>query len=208
MRSSSETVYSRRDVALAIGLGLVLGSLFLLYGRINHGPARWSARTPIDDLVPLVVPAVVPYVSIYALAAVTVVVLGRRSPRLLSGALVAAILALVASYLVYVVAQTTVPRPTVTGDDPLAQLLRVVYAADKPYNAFPSLHVAFSTILGIYWLRSGHRLGPWIVAWCGLIAASTLLVHQHYIADVVGGVVVGGTASLVSRRMIGSRSHG
>jgi membrane-associated phospholipid phosphatase len=190
---------------LIVGLGLILGSLFLLYGRINHGPARWSARTPIDDLVPLVVPAVLPYVSIYALGALTVVVLGRRSPRLLSGALVAAILALVTSYLVYVAAQTTVERPIVTGGDPLSQLLRVVYTADEPYNAFPSLHVAFSTIVAIYWLRSGHRLGPLVVAWCGLIAASTLLVHQHYVADVVGGAVVGGAASLVSQRAIGSR---
>jgi membrane-associated phospholipid phosphatase len=205
LRSSSEPALTRREAGLIVGLGLIVGALFLLYGRINHGPARWSARTPIDDLVPLVVPAVLPYVSIYALGALTVVVLGRRSPRLLSGALVAAILALVTSYVVYVAAQTTVERPIVTGDDPFSQLLRVVYAADEPYNAFPSLHVAFSTIVAIYWLRSGHRLAPWVVAWCGLIAASTVLVHQHYIADVVGGVVVGGAASLVGQRAIRSR---
>ena len=31
---------------------------------------------------------------------------------------------------------------------------------------------------------------PAMIGWCVLIIASTVLIHQHYVADIAGGVVV------------------
>lgn len=56
------------------------------------------------------------------------------------------------------------------------------------HNLAPSLHVALSTVcLEHYALRVDSR-GKWALrAWGGLIAASTLLLHQHHVLDVVAG---------------------
>ena len=208
LESPSGRVRTWRDFWLAAGMALALALMFQLYGPLNHGPARWIARTPLDDLIPLVVPLVVPYLSIYAIAGLTALAFWLTSARLLHSLLFALILTLATSYVFYFVAQTYVARPPVSGNDILSSLLRAVYASDQPYNAFPSLHVGVSVVLAKHWLWSRRRAGAWIAAWCGLIVCSTVFIHQHYLADVVGGIVVGASACWVSRRVTGSLHDG
>ena len=57
------------------------------------------------------------------------------------------------------------------------------------YNLFPSLHVALSVVTYLSFItklksRSGLVFGGWLI----LIVISTLLTHQHHIADVVSGL--------------------
>jgi membrane-associated phospholipid phosphatase len=190
------------DGLVALVLSLAAVSLFALYTPLNHGPARWIPKTPLDDAIPLIVPMVVPYLSIYPIGVLTSFALWRTSWRFVHTALIAVLVTLLASYTVYVVAQTYVERPSVGGADILSALLRGVYAGDQPYNAFPSLHVGLSTVIALQWLWSGRRFRVWVAAWCGVIALSTLFVHQHYLADLVSGVMVGGASSLASRRIV------
>lgn len=59
---------------------------------------------------------------------------------------------------------------------------------DRPFNLFPSLHIAFRGLLGHLYAR--HTRGPlfWAVqGWFSLIGISTLLTWQHHVVDVVGG---------------------
>jgi len=191
-----------REGALTVSLGVAVVVLLALYAPLNHGPARWSPKTPLDDEIPLVAPMVVPYLSIYPLAVLTAIALVARSPRLLNSALLAVVLTLLASYATYLAAQTYVARPSVDGSDMFSTLLRAVYARDQPYNAFPSLHVGLSTVSAIHWIWSGWRFRAVPAAWCGVIVGSTVFVHQHYLADLFGGFVVGSAASLLSRRVL------
>ncbi len=80
--------------------------------------------------------------------------------------------------------------------------MRLVYASDQPYNDFPSLHTSLSTIVAIHWWRIDRRAGWGAAAWSVLIIASTLLIHQHYLADVGGGLALGIAASALSLRML------
>lgn len=78
------------------------------------------------------------------------------------------------------------------GDGPFAPLFAALYACDRPYNLFPSLHVTFVVILRWSFARS---LDGWkrtaMHLWLALVTCSTLLVHQHHLADVVGGATLG-----------------
>jgi membrane-associated phospholipid phosphatase len=69
-------------------------------------------------------------------------------------------------------------------------MIRDVYAGDNPYNCFPSLHTSISTILAVYWLRVNRRLGILVAVWVALIVASTVLIKQHYLADLVAGLAL------------------
>ena len=192
----------RRDVVLTTLLLAVVGALFMLYGPLNHGPARWVARTSLDEHIPLVTPLVVPYVSALALGPVTLLVFLARSVRLAQSALLAAILLLIVAYACYFFAQTHVARPVVPGDDVFARMLRGVYANDEAYNCFPSLHVGSAVIIAIHWLRLHRKAGAYVAAWCVLIIISTVFVRQHYLADVLAGLLLAGAACWAAPRLL------
>ncbi len=66
-----------------------------------------------------------------------------------------------------------------------------LYTIDRPHNLFPSLHVTLSTLVlaSLLWRVNGMLLwlyGVWLV----LLYLSVLLVHQHHVLDIVGGVVL------------------
>jgi membrane-associated phospholipid phosphatase len=68
--------------------------------------------------------------------------------------------------------------------------LRFLYDADPPYNCFPSIHVAHSSVSALACFRVHRRLGL-IAAFCALLVAlSTLFTKQHYVADLVAGILL------------------
>lgn len=194
---------NRRQILFALGFALALAALFSCYGALNHGPADWIPRTPLDERIPLVPAFVVPYLSAFPLGVVTAVAFTWRSADLVLSTLLAGIVLLLIAYTLYLTAQTYVARPEDVGTGVFADLLRFVYGSDEPYNAFPSLHTGFSTVLAIHWLRFGGRAGIVCTLWCGLIVLSTLFVHQHYLADLAAGIAAGTAASLIAWRARG-----
>jgi membrane-associated phospholipid phosphatase len=63
---------------------------------------------------------------------------------------------------------------------------------DKPFNLFPSLHIALQTILMAHYAR--HSTGVLRLAlliWFAFIGASTVMTFQHHLVDVAGGLVLG-----------------
>ncbi len=177
----------------------------LLYAPLNHGPSRIFLRTPLDQAIPVVPVFVIPYVSLTPYIALTMALLLLTRVRTFRSAAVAMIIAWLVSYAFYDLLQSYVARPHLTGSDPLTALIRAVYAGDRPYNDFPSLHTSLSTIVAVHWWRVDRRAGAVAAAWSLLIVASTLLIHQHYLADVAGGLVLAALSSLVSLRLLDRR---
>jgi len=67
-----------------------------------------------------------------------------------------------------------------------------MFAIDMPHNMVPSLHVVFSALilLSLAGTSSGERLKWFWYGWLTLICASTLLVHQHHLLDVVAALAL------------------
>jgi membrane-associated phospholipid phosphatase len=195
----------RRDVLLTLLLGVVSIVAYLTYPVLNHGPGKIFLRTPLDPAIPLVPVMVIPYLSLIPLIIVAVVVLATADVRRVQALAVAVILAMLVSYLVYALAQSYVIRPSPPGRDWLTVAVRHVYSLDRPYNAFPSLHTSLATIVAVSWLRIYRRTGTAVAIWCTLIVASTVLIRQHYLADVAGGLAVAWLAVTASDRILGRR---
>jgi hypothetical protein len=71
-------------------------------------------------------------------------------------------------------------------DPSMAGVYRTIFALDPPHNLVPSLHVVWSAAIALAVRDCTGRWGRrFFSVWLGLIAVSTLLVHQHHIADVV-----------------------
>jgi len=196
----------RWSVALATLLLLAAWyGMSLLYAPLNHGPNRIFLRTPLDQAIPVVPVFAIPYVSLTPYIAATMALLLLLRVRLFRSAAAAMIIAWLVSYAFYFLLQSYVARPELTGTDPLTALIRTVYAGDQPYNDFPSLHTSLSTIVAVHWWRVDRRAGLAAGAWTLLIVASTVLIHQHYLADLAGGLILAAVACLVGLRLFAPR---
>lgn len=72
-----------------------------------------------------------------------------------------------------------------------AGLYAGIFSVDRPYNLVPSLHVVFSAAIAMAcadFARPGVR--ALLFAWLGIIAVSTVLVHQHHLIDVAAAFLL------------------
>ena len=83
----------------------------------------------------------------------------------------------------------------ITQNDPFAALTRFIYSADQPFNVFPSMHCqgALSTHFAL--CRSeffARRRWTKILSLCfvAIVCASTVLIKQHSVLDVLPGLLV------------------
>jgi len=72
---------------------------------------------------------------------------------------------------------------------------RLAVAVALTYNCVPSLHVALTlTCASAYSTVGGRRWRILVWSWALAILASTLLTHQHHLADLASGIVLAALA--------------
>jgi membrane-associated phospholipid phosphatase len=191
------------NAVLCVALAAAVYFTDEIYNLLNHGPAVLNLRTPLDVALPVVRPFVIPYVSINAVVYFTLIVFLLFRTKVFQSACLAMLTAWFVSYLFYFFLQTEVIRPVLTGTDLFTRMIQGVYASDNPFNDFPSLHTSISTILAIHWFRLDRRAGIVAAVWTALIVASTVLIKQHYVADLVAGLLLAfGVSSLYIRLIL------
>ena len=70
----------------------------------------------------------------------------------------------------------------------------MIYSSDVKYNCLPSLHVAQCFLAAFTCSRVHRGVGAAAAVWASLVALSTLYTKQHYVLDVVTGIVLAGLA--------------
>jgi membrane-associated phospholipid phosphatase len=176
-----------------------------IYDLLNHGPAVWNLRTPLDAALPVVKQFVVPYVSLNYVVYFTLIFFLLFKTKIFHSASLAMITAFFVSYFFYFFFQTEVMRPVLTGTDLFTRMIQNVYAGDHPFNDFPSLHTSVSTLLAIHWFRFDRRAGIIASIWAVFVVISTVLIKQHYVADVVSGLLLAFGASWLYIKLIVQR---
>ena len=195
-------ILAERGWGLIVSLLLIPAILAtnLIYESLNHGPNRIFLETPLDRALPVVPIFDIPYVSLIPYIGVSLVAFLFFRVRIYRSAALTMIIVWLISYAVYFFLQSYIARPQITGIDPFSAIIRSIYASDQPYNDFPSLHTSLSTVIAIHWWRLDRRIGIPAAIWTVLIVASTVLVKQHYLADVAGGLVLAAVTSAIVMR--------
>lgn len=178
----------------------------VLYG----GASALGARVPWR--VPLALPGepFVPFVPWTALVYLSLDVLLLLAPLFLreARAVVAFALTLIAQIALAAVAFVLLPGedvfapPHVSGW--LAPFFHTADALNLDGNFAPSLHVSLSATAAWSYARhvTARRARAALFAWAAAIAASTLLLHQHYVVDVaLGWMLAAGTARVLTPRL-------
>ncbi len=143
----------------------------------------------LDSFIPYVSYFVVPYALYPVIAIIPFVLYWNNYKKYKVMALsFASVLAI--AVVVFLVFQTTATRAQVEPNDLFNWGVTLVYSFDEPLNAFPSLHVAIPVIATLFIYLRNKRFGLYMVPVTVLIILSTVLIKQHAVVDIIGGLLL------------------
>lgn len=147
---------------------------------------------PVDDLIPLFPPAIVPYLLGNLLFVGLPIWAARYVKEIeFETYVISTLLATAVDYITYLVFPTFVTRPEIVSRDVFSRAMAMSYEVDQLHNAAPSGHTFYALLSFLYLSRWKRRFQPvWLVLMI-LILASTLLTRQHYALDLVCGLALG-----------------
>ncbi|WHY88762.1 phosphatase PAP2 family protein [Neobacillus novalis] len=185
----------------------LLGKVYeLLNTRANDAVDLTST---VDKAIPFISVFIIPYILWYAYLFCYLVYFCFKDTKIYIKTLILIVIAELICFVIYFFFQTTVPRPTVEGNNVVIHLVQWIYANDRPVNCFPSIHVltTFAIMLASLNIKNKHVLNNLTIHILGtLIIISTLFVKQHVILDMIGSMFLvtflyGITFELVSFRV-------
>jgi membrane-associated phospholipid phosphatase len=178
-------------VPVSMILLFALVPLYVLIPAFLPPATRYVPELALDRALPLVPSWAIVYGALY-LFLILLPIFVIRQQEFIRRTVHAYLLIWITAYVFFfVVYPTAAPRPDkVTGEGFAMWGLRALYSADPPHNCFPSLHVAHSVVSALACSRVHRRLGIIAILAAMLVAASTLFTKQHYVLDVVAGVVL------------------
>jgi hypothetical protein len=177
----------RFAIGLIVLVGLWFGVVFVGADWLTaHRSARVRIHLDAELRLPLVPVFLLAYMSLYLLfLAVPFVLRTRRAAASLAIAQAVTILVAGIGFLLIPGQLGYAPAGDLGAWDPL---FRVADHLNLDYDLVPSLHVALSIVcIETFAAHADRRTRMALRAWGVVIAASTLLTHQHHLLDVVAG---------------------
>ncbi len=178
---------------------MLLGLTFQSYWFLNDNlPPRVDLWLAVDGMIPFWPASMIVYQSFFIGLIAAAVVCGPEEFLTLLAAVLLANLVCYAGFVAFT-AHYPRPDPALIESPFWSDFYADLFEQDAPGNTFPSIHVAVTLLVAMRMrLRWGGAL--WLV-WGALVCVSTLTVKQHFVVDVLGGIVVAlGVHALMFRR--------
>lgn len=177
--------YEKQLLFLAVLLLFFIG--YPVINEYSSGKDAAVLYTPYDGIIPFVPAWIIIYISGFLTPMllyffITDMIFFRRAAL----SYIVMLCAAYATYLIYPV--TVILRPEKISSV-LAPVFQLFYSVDPPYNAFPSLHVSQPLLAAMFAYHYDKKYW-WMFLWAALISVSTLFTKQHYILDVISGIVL------------------
>jgi membrane-associated phospholipid phosphatase len=185
----------RRAPTLTVGLRFLL-ILMVVGVQMIYGPTSnrlvggMEPKLPID-IFPIWAVWVLPYVLCYPLWLYGIAwAMFKMEDRLFRSFIAAALSTCSVAMLIFIFFPTYVRAATFTNTDVFTAALRYVHENGGRYDAFPSGHVYITVLLALFYNRWYPRYKFYWILIPIVVAFSTLFTGQHFIVDVIGGLVV------------------
>jgi membrane-associated phospholipid phosphatase len=204
-RSYSITV---KSFALALVVAFYTAG-YLYINRLNAWRSRYyDVSLWFEKDLPFVPPMIFGYSLVFALVAILYLVIDNMSDlwniciRFVNMTLIC-----FAVFLIWPVRMNFRPEVAVTGDW-ITTWVGFYFWLDRPYNLFPSMHLAASFFSAFYLLKKGPVLGWTAMAMAVIVGVSVVLLKQHYILDVAAGFLVAWVCAFFPFRRIKAKFFG
>lgn len=177
----------------ALILGFLAFLVYPLYWPLSHhGLDR--AFTPvlgIDEATPLAPIWVWPYTMVYLTALLPICVVRDHATFRQMGLSYLVVMICSFNFFWLFPVRMTLRPESIPVVDLTTYTLMLIYHYDPPSNCFPSMHVSLAVLAALCCWRVDRVWGSLVGLGALAIAASTMLVKQHYVLDVAGGAVLG-----------------
>lgn len=171
---------------------------------ITTDMAHYNLSMTMDDRLPLVTPMILIYLLAYVSWIVGFIVIGRESRAVCYDTMSAEQIAKIICLCFFILLPTCTIRPEITGTGVFDRLTDFVYSVDSADNLFPSVHCLESWICfrGIMNCKKVGRRFKWVMFLSAiLVFASTVLVKQHVIVDILGAIFAVETGLFFAKRL-------
>lgn len=167
----------------------------------------------LDDYIPFYKPAILVYSSWFLMLVIPFVyLLKRKSYDDLYNIIIPMFATMFISLIIYVIYPTALDiRVTdITGNDICSWIIRKIQGIDAPNNVCPSIHVSTTVIIYNQFrkiLKDNKKSKVFFLLWSVGICASTMLVKQHSIIDVVCGIILAHVILFVFNKKQNTANH-
>lgn len=175
-----------------------------LCGDLPH----YNLTLPIDNKVPVMTGWIFIYLCycyvFWALSYCYIAKVLRKRPIDLFRFIVADMMSRLVCMFFFIFLPTTNVRPDIVGTSFADELTRFLYSIDQPTNLFPSIHclVSWLCFIGIRNEKSvplATKIFSCVSAI--LIMLSTQFLKQHYVVDMVSGILLGELCFIIANRV-------
>jgi membrane-associated phospholipid phosphatase len=193
-RAVAQTITRPYRVTLPMVVLVSLVPFYIFIATLTPGRTMHAPALPLDQLIPLRPTWALVYGTAYLFLILLPVFVVCREEHI-RRTVRAYLLVWLTAYACFLLYPTVAPRPEhVAGEGFGVWGLRFLYDADPPYNCFPSLHVAHSFVSALACTRLHRGLGAVAIICAFLVGLSTLFIKQHYVLDVLAGMLLAGLA--------------
>jgi membrane-associated phospholipid phosphatase len=173
--------------------GLFIIQLLGVYGSIQilvDGGVQ--PNTALDSYIPIIPIFLIPYCLYYLLLPLPFWLAHKQKSgqQYLFVVAVTFFVAATICNLIFIVFPTEIMRPPVNGSGLMAEAVRYLHTIDGSVALLPSGHVTYSLLAAMITMQFNRPLGyvAWVIAI--LVMPATVLIKQHYVVDILGGIIV------------------
>ena len=159
---------------------------FLGYNLTNKRPFVHNFETKLDQKIKPIKIFVIPYLGLFPYLILAYLSL---QGSLRTNFLLSISICNVAAAIFWYFIPNGVSRPPLEKKDLFSKIINYIYQHDGDTNGFPSGHVFLSAIVSHFMILQQPKL-MWahLIAW-GFISLSTVFTKQHYLVDILGGII-------------------
>jgi len=186
---------------MGLGAATAQSAVYFAVGHARFARSTELLRTRLDDAIPFLPATAWLYLPFYA-AIFAIALAGFQTRAYFNRALLGFAIILTVGLFCHRFITAVYPRPVLYPPYPDVSyaFMAWVQQIDPPGNVFPSLHVAHTSALALILHRENRRLGRVALVMAALLALSTLTTKQHFVADVISGLLLAAGARLLVLR--------
>ena len=194
--------FTRLPLLLVISWNMAVYYLTPIF--VSDNTVRFDLTVGLDLMLPLVTPFILVYVLSYVQWAGTYLLNCRESAELCYKMVTGDMIAKFISMLFFIFLPTQIIRPEIEVNGFFDWATQFIYNVDKPINLFPSLHCLESWVCFRSCTMMKKKNGWYIAAqfvFTLLVFASTVMVKQHFVVDIIAGVVIAEIGLFISGKL-------
>lgn len=159
--------------------------------------------TSLDDKIPFYGPSIYIYIGAFFQWAYCIFTLMKQKTEIGYKFCSALLIGSLIGFVIFMVYPTAVQRPEIIGSGFTNDFCRFIYSVDNIICACPSFHCFCSTLVILIYMECegvSNKVVYLNIVISLLVFISTLLTKQHYIADIIPGILLAYFAVLISNK--------